>query len=66
MQKTHNVLVSKHLRVEKKGGWKCLPTWKLNFTYLVIRINYTSPLQSCQAVLRVPEPILTGKMFLKI
>ena len=45
---------SKHLRGEKKGGWICPPTWKLNFTCLLIRIDYTSPLQSRQAALKVP------------
>ena len=52
---------SKHFRVEKKGGWICRPTWKLNFTRRLIRIDYTSPLQSRRAALRVPEPSLSVK-----
>ena len=66
MHETHNVSVCKHLRREKKGGWICPTTWKLNFTRPVIRIDYTSPPQSREAALRVPEPILTAKMFKKI
>ena len=66
MHETHNVSVSKHLRGEKKGGWICPPTWKLNLIRPLIRIDYTSPPQSCQAALWVPEPILTAKMFKKI
>ena len=64
MHKTH-VSVSKHLRVEKKGGWICPPTWKLNFTRPLVTIDYTSPPQYHQAALRVPEPTLTAKMFKK-
>ena len=66
MHETHNVSVSKHLRGEKKGGWICSPTWKLNFTGPLTRIDYTSPPQSRQSALRVPEPILTAKMIKKI
>ena len=66
MHETRNVSVSKHFRGEKKGGWICPPTWKLNFTRLLIRIDYISPPQSCQAALTVPEPILTAKIFKKI
>ena len=65
MYETHNVSVSKHLRAEKKGGWICPPTWKLNFTRPLIRTGYTSPPQSHQAALRAPESILTAKMFEK-
>ena len=50
----------------EKAGWICPPTWKLNFTRLLITIDYTSPPQSCQAALRVPELTLTAKMFKKI
>ena len=57
----HNVSVSKHLRGEKKGGWICPPTWKLSFTRPLIIIDYTSPSQSRQAALRIPEPTLTAK-----
>ena len=60
MDEMCNVSVSKHLRGEKKGGWICPPTWKLDFTRPLIRIDQTSPAQS---VLRIPEPILTAKMF---
>ena len=66
MHDTHNASVSKHLRGEKKGGWKSPPMWKLNFRRVLIRIDYTFPPQSCQATLRVLEPILTAKMFQKI
>ena len=66
MYETHNVSVSKHLRAEKKGGWICPPTWKLNFTRPLIRTGYTSPPQSHQAALRAPESILTAKMFKKM
>ena len=62
MDEMCNVSVSKHLRGEKKGGWICPPTWKLDFTRPLIRIDQTSPAQS---VLRIPEPILTAKMFKK-
>ena len=48
------------------GGWIFPPTWKLGFTLPLIRIHYASSPQSLQAALRVPEPILTGKMFKKI
>ena len=57
---------TKHLRGEKKGGWICPPTWKLNFTRPLIRIGYISPPQSRQEALRVPEPILIAKMFKNI
>ena len=57
---------AKHLRGEKKGGWICPPTWKLNFTRPLIRIGYISPPQSRQEALRVPEPILIAKMFKNI
>ena len=60
------ISVSKHLSGEKKGDWICPPTWKLDFTRPLIRIDYTSPAQSRQAALRVPEPILTAKIFKKI
>ena len=64
---TQNIMsVSKHLKGEKKGAWICPPTWKLNFTRPLIRINYKSPPQSRQPVLRVREPIVTGKMFKNI
>ena len=66
MHKMYNVSVSAHFGGEKKGGWICPPTWKLDFTRLLIRIDYTSPAQSCQAALRVPELILTAKMFKEI
>ena len=62
MHEAHNVSVSKNLRREKKGGWICPATWKLNFTRPLIRIDYTSPPQTREAALRVPEPILTAKM----
>ena len=62
MDEMYNVSVSKHLRGEKKGGWICPPTWKLDFTRPLIRIDRTAPAQS---VLRIPEPILTAKMFKK-
>ena len=40
-------------------GWLVFPpSWKLNFIRPLIRIDYTSPPQSRQAALRVPEPIL--------
>ena len=65
MHKTDNVSVSKHLRGEKEGRWICPPIWKLNFARPLIRIDYTSPPQSRQTALRVPEPILTAKMFKK-
>ena len=61
MHETHNVSVSKPIRGEKKGGWICPPTCKLNFTRLLITIDYASPPQSCQAALRVPEPTLKAK-----
>ena len=66
MHETHNVSLSRHLRGEKKGGWICPPTWKLNFTRPLIRIDYTSPPQFRQGALRVSEPILTAKTFKKI
>ena len=68
MHKTYNVSVSKHLRGTKKVvGYSFLPKNFLpNFICPLIRIDYTSPPQSCQAALRVPEPILTAKMFKKI
>ena len=66
MHETDNVSVCKHLRGEKKGGWICPTTWKLNSTRPLIRIDYTFPYQSREAALRVPEPILTAKMFKKI
>ena len=56
---THNVSVSKHLRGEKKGDWICPPTWKLRRPLIII--DYTSPPQSRQAALRVPEHTLTAK-----
>ena len=65
IQGAHNISVSKHVIVVKKGGWICLPTWKLNFTRPLIRIDYTSPPQYRPANLRFPEPILTAKMFKK-
>ena len=65
MHQMYDVSVSKHLRRKKKGGWICLSTWKLDFTRPLIRIDYTSSAQSRQAALRVPEPILTAKMFQK-
>ena len=65
MHETHNVSVSKHPRREKKDGWICPPTRKLNFTRPLIRIDYTSTPQPRQAGLRVPKPILTAKMFKK-
>ena len=65
MHETHNISVSKHLSGEKKGDWICPPTWKLDFTRPLIRIDYTSPAQSRQAALRVSEPILTAKIFKK-
>ena len=40
-------------------------TWKLDFPRPLIRIGRKTPLQSHQAALRVPEPILTAKMFKK-
>ena len=43
MHETHNISVSKHLSGEKKGDWICPPTWKLDFTRPLIRIDYTSP-----------------------
>ena len=63
MHETRNVSVSKHLSGEKKGGWICPPTLKLNFTRLLMRIDYTSSPQPSQAALKVPEPTLTYKMF---
>ena len=66
MHETYNVSVSKHLRGEKKGGWMCPPTSKLNFTLPLIRNDYTSPPQSPQAALRVTEPILTAVNYLNI
>ena len=65
MHETHNASVSKHLRGEKNAGWICPPTWKLNFTCPLMRINYTSPPQSCQAALRFPESVLTAKIIKK-
>ena len=47
------------------GRWIFPPTWKLDFTCPLIRINYTSPSKYCQAALRVSKPILTAKMFKK-
>ena len=66
MHKTHNVSVSKHLRGEKNGGWIWPPTWKLNFTRPLKKIDYTSSPQFRQAALRVSGPTLTAKMFKKI
>ena len=66
MHEMYNVSVSANFGGEKKGGWICRPIWKLDFTRLLIRIDYTSPAQSRQAALRVPEPILTAKMFKEI
>ena len=65
MYETHNVSVSKYPRGEKKDHWICPPTWKLNFTRPLIRIDYTSTPQSRQAALKVPKPILTAKMLKK-
>ena len=48
------------------GGWMYAPTWNLNFTRPLIRIDYTSRPQSRQAALSVTEPILTAKMFRKM
>ena len=58
--------LSKYFRGEKKSGWICPPTWNLNFTSPLLRIDYTSPFQSCQAALRLSEPNLTAKMFKKL
>ena len=66
MHETHNVSLSKYFRGEKKSGSICPPTWNLNFTCPLLRIDYTSPFQSCQAALRLPEPNLTAKMFKKL
>ena len=66
MHQTHNVSLSKYFRGEKKSGWICPPTWNLNFTCPLLRIDYTSQFQSCQAALRLPEPNLTAKMFKKL
>ena len=49
----------------KKGDWTCPPAWKLDFTCPLIRIDYTSPPQSCQAALRISGTILTAEMFKK-
>ena len=46
-----NVSLSKHLRGEKKGAWMYPPTWKLDFTRPLIRIDYTLPTQPPQAAL---------------
>ena len=66
MHETYIASLSMHLRREKKGGWIYPPTWKLNFTRPLIRIDYTFPPQSRQGALRVPEPILLAKMFKNI
>ena len=63
MHGTYNVSVSTHFGGDKRGDWIFPPTWKLNFTRPLIRIDYTSPPKTRQAALRVPESILTGKMF---
>ena len=55
MLENHNISVSKHLRGEKKNGWICPHTWKLNFTCPLIRFDYTSPHQSRQPALRVQK-----------
>ena len=60
----YNVSVSKHLR-GKKMVVGCALTWKLDFTHLAIRIDYTSPPLSTQAALRVAEPVPTTKMMKK-
>ena len=61
----YDVSVSKPVSGEKKGGWICSPTWKLDFTRPLIRIDYTSQAQSCQVSLNVAEPILTIEMLKK-
>ena len=66
MLKTHNVSVSKHHLGKRKGGWIYPPTWKLNFTRPLIRIDYLVPPQYHQAASRITEPIVTAKMFKKI
>ena len=43
----------------------CPPTWKLDFTHPLIRIDYTSPPQSTEAALSVAEPVPTTKMLKK-
>ena len=65
MHEMYNVSVSKPVRGEKKGGWICSPTWKLHFTRPLIKIDYTSPAQSCEVSLNVTEPILTTEMLKK-
>ena len=62
---THNVSVSKHLKGKKNGVWMCPPTWKLDFTHPSKRIDYISPPQSTQAILRVAESAPTTKMLKK-
>ena len=61
-----NVSVSKHHLGKRKGGWIYPPTWKLNFTRPLIRIDYLFPPQYHQAASRITEPIVTAKMFKKI
>ena len=65
MLKIHNVSVSKHLRGEKRSAWIGPPTWKLDFTYPLVRADYASPPQSPQAALRVSESLPTAKMLKK-
>ena len=59
MLKTH-VSVSKHLRGEKRGAWIYPPTWKFDFIRRLIKVDYASPPQSPQAVLRVAESVPTA------
>ena len=66
MHGTYNVSVSTHFGGDKRGDWIFPPTWKLNFTRPLIRIDYTYPPQSREAASTVPEPILTPKVFEKI
>ena len=53
------------LRGMKNGGWVCPTTWKLNFTDLSIRIDYTLPPQFTQAALMVAESVPKTKMLKK-
>ena len=46
MHETYNISVSKHFGGEKNGDLICSPTWKLDFTRPLIRIDYTSCLQT--------------------
>ena len=54
------------LRGKENDVWMCPPSWKLNFTYPSIKIDYKSPPQSTQAALRISESVPTTKMLKKV